>query len=353
MTISEIRRTGLALGLATGLLLSGSAASGQVTMPFPRIGGVSGGGGHSITGQHLSPMQVTPMRVTPFQPSQGFRAPLSHGTSLHSGSLGGHGLSDSGLHISATVGDRGDRFSGRLHIGSDLGLHGRSDRGLHGTIDDHTRDELLHDVRNRALLYGYSAYGAYSGFGYYPYNYGYGYRGSYYPVVDGSYYSTATSAQPQLPAPAEEPTEPPTDEEIAAGVLRFGDAGDAVDLYRGILRDEPQDAVSMRRLAVALLKDTRLEEGVAMMAMAYRTDALLADDAIDKYLFDDAADLRRLLQKAVMHANRTKLASAWLTVAVLMQAEDRDDRALKMLDKAGKAGLDTVVVDSFKRAHGG
>ena len=33
---------------------------------------------------------------------------------------------------------------------------------------------------------------------------------------------------------------------------------------------------SMRRLAVALLKDKRFEEGVAMMAMAYRTDALLA-----------------------------------------------------------------------------
>ncbi len=109
----------------------------------------------------------------------------------------------------------------------------------------------------------------------------------------------------------------------------------------------------MRRLAVALLKDKRLEEGVAMMAMAYRTDSLLADETLIGSLFDDDQELRRLLQKCVIHANRTELASAWLTVAVMMQAEDRDERALKMVDRASEAGLDTEIVDSMKRALGG
>ena len=90
-----------------------------------------------------------------------------------------------------------------------------------------------------------------------------------------------------------------------------------------------------------------------MMAMAYRTDPPLADEAIDAQLFESEKDLRGQVRRCVIHANRTGLASAWLTVAVLMQAEDRDERALKMLQRARDAGLDTVIADNLVRALGG
>ena len=339
MTISGIRR--MSAATACVLVLGPSVAAGQVMMPFPKIGGVA------TSSPQFGQLQVRPMQVRPIQQSPGFATSPRRDISHHQGSGVSHASSGSSIHASVS----GDHFSVDLHVGSDLGLRGVPSVhvGDHAPLGGH--QQVLH---NGHLV---SVFRSGTGLGYYRYGFGYSYQNSYYPYVDGSYYSTpGTSVQPQLPPPSAGPpeqVEPPTAEDIAAYELRYGDADDAVDLYRKILRDEPQDAVSMRRLAVALLKDRRFEEGVAMMAMAYRTDALLSDETLSGYLFDDEKELRRLLQKCVIHANRTKLASAWLTVVVMMQAEDRDDRALKMVDRASEAGLDRVVVDSLRRALGG
>lgn len=333
MTTSYIGgRIGL-VGLA--IVLMPSVSLGQVEMKLPRMWGSTPGGG----------LNVQPMRVYPMGQAPQF-APRGAHDLVHTRNSS-RSSSSAGSRVRASVSN--DGFSAELHVGSDVGLR------------DHLLPPVLshqvHEVHERLLHNGHEVPVHLPGYGwrYYPYlyGYGYGYSNSYYSTIDGSYYPPRTSVQPQLPPPAPEPAEPLTDEEIAALEVRDGDASYAVDLYRKILRDAPDDAVSMRGLAIALLKDARFEEGVAMMAMAYRTDSLLADEALQGEFFYLDADVRDLLLKCVLHANKTKFGSAWLTVAVLMQAEGRDSTALKMVKRADDLGLDTVIVDSLTRALGG
>ncbi|HYE03008.1 MAG TPA: hypothetical protein VD963_07210, partial [Phycisphaerales bacterium] len=63
-----------------------------------------------------------------------------------------------------------------------------------------------------------------------------------------------------------------------------------------------------------------------------------------------AAGMRRRVESAVGHANRVKSASAWLTVATLMQSEGRDALAAKMLDRARAAGLSVPVYREMSQA---
>jgi hypothetical protein len=198
----------------------------------------------------------------------------------------------------------------------------------------------------------------------YYYGYGWGYYNNYYDgYYDNSYqrYSVVDGAlvQPILLAPAApapppaEPPPPPTDAEVAATLLKAGDADGAADKYRLFLRDHADDAEAMRGLAVALLVAGEHDQGVAMMSMAYRTDPTLADRPLDDAtLFRSDADLRKSVVKAVNFANKIKSASSWLSVGVLMQAEGRDDTALRMIARASDLGLDAALVKKFKVALG-
>jgi hypothetical protein len=203
------------------------------------------------------------------------------------------------------------------------------------------------------------------GIWYYPRTYYRGCRNSYYDgyydnsnqryaVIDGALVQpvpTAPAPAAEPAQPAGEPPPPPTDAEIAAALMRSGDAKGAIDKYRIHLRDHADDAEAMRGLAVALIDAAEFEQGVAMMAMAYRTEPTLPDEALAaRQLFTKAGDLRTTLQKAVAFANKTKTASAWLTVAVLMQAEGREEPALRMIDRADEIGLDQELVKRFKAA---
>ncbi len=208
---------------------------------------------------------------------------------------------------------------------------------------------------NNGCVY-YPYYGYYGGWGWYN-NYYDGYYDNsdqHYSVIDGALVQPIFVQVPPAATPAaQEPTPPPTDDQIAASLLRSGNADGAVEKYRAYLRDHADDAGAMRAFAIALLVAGEPEQGVAMMSMAYRTDPTLAEKVLpDEQLFKSDADLRQALQKAVTFANKMKSASSWLTVAVLMQAEGRKDHALRMIDRASGLGLDAALVKRFKTTLG-
>jgi hypothetical protein len=58
--------------------------------------------------------------------------------------------------------------------------------------------------------------------------------------------------------------------------------------------------------------------------------------------------LRRSVTSTVRFAQRSPSGNAWLAVAVLMQAEGRDDVALRMIDRAADEGLNPTVADRMR-----
>ncbi|GJM18373.1 MAG: hypothetical protein DHS20C14_05860 [Phycisphaeraceae bacterium] len=133
--------------------------------------------------------------------------------------------------------------------------------------------------------------------------------------------------------------------------LGFGEAERAITLYSQHLDADPEDMAAVRGLGVALVAVGRGEDAAATIRYAYVTDPALAGEPLGAWIAgDDARDLRRLVTDAVKHANRNDSASAWLTVAVLMQAEGRLAVALKMLDRAEERGLDLEVARAMRGA---
>ena len=149
------------------------------------------------------------------------------------------------------------------------------------------------------------------------------------------------------PAPAAPAVREPTPLERADALLMYGEPKAAAEAYRKYLEDAPGDAAPMRSLAVALLQQRRFDEAVAVMAMAYEREPRLARTAIDPLFFEDSANLRKSVNAMVTYANRVNSASSWMTVATLMQAEERDDVALRMIERAKDLGLSATVVDQF------
>jgi hypothetical protein len=101
----------------------------------------------------------------------------------------------------------------------------------------------------------------------------------------------------------------------------------------------------MRLLAVALVETGQLSDGAATVALAYHTDPGLASKPIPPQIFGSAERARDDVRRVSIYANRVKSGSAWLLVAVLMQAEGRESVARSMVQKARAAGLEAAVAD--------
>lgn len=157
-----------------------------------------------------------------------------------------------------------------------------------------------------------------------------------YGVNPSAVYAAALNAQANQPS---QPTREPTALEKADALLMYGQSKAAVDAYRKYLEDVPDDAAAMRSLAIGLQSIRRFDEAIAVMAMAYEKQPRLARTPIDPAMFGDSAGLRRQLNAAVSYANRVNCGSAWLFVAVLMQAEGREDVARRMVTRARESGL--------------
>lgn len=175
--------------------------------------------------------------------------------------------------------------------------------------------------------------------------YYYGDAEYYYPPVEGVY----GRIDPNLvlyPPKTEtaEPPPPPTPAEL----IRAGSLREATDLLSEALDDTPGDPVSLRELAIVAV--ARGDDALAtdLIARAYSADPGLAATPITgSSYFRSTYELRRLLVRAVRHAQATTDADAWLLVAVLMQAEGRAPVARRMIDRAAGLGLDPAVVAAW------
>jgi tetratricopeptide (TPR) repeat protein len=157
-------------------------------------------------------------------------------------------------------------------------------------------------------------------------------------------YAAAYNAQA---AQAAQPPREPTLLERADAMLMYGEAKAAAQAYRKYLEDVPDDAAAMRSLAIALLAQRRFDESIAVLAMAYEKEPRLARTPIDPAFFGEPSALRRQVNAAVTYANRVNSGSSWLLVAALMQAEGRDDVALRMATRARETGLRENVASEF------
>lgn len=151
---------------------------------------------------------------------------------------------------------------------------------------------------------------------------------------------------------AEEPARPMTPVEHAAALLYSGDAKGAAAAYKVHLASNPLDAGALRGLGLSLIEAGQVGDGVAVIGMAYRSDSTLAASVVHPETFGRTAKLRSNLNRVSGYANREKSASAWLALAVLMQAEGRNERAAAMVQRAGAAGLEPQVVNEMNAALG-
>lgn len=135
----------------------------------------------------------------------------------------------------------------------------------------------------------------------------------------------------------------------ADAALAERNAEAAIELYEEHLAADPDDAVAMRSMGIALAAAGRLEDGFALVRLAYFRDPGLAKVAVDPGLLGSTpAGLRRLLVRCVQRAHRENTSSAWLMVAVLMQGEGRAEPGLRMLERADELGLEIEIVRALR-----
>ena len=282
--------------------------------------------------------RITLPGLSPTQPRTGGTA----GVVEHSGYIyGGRGAD--GVHIGGAY-DDGD-LSLRLHLGSGAVLlpDGRAYSPAGGYATGvHPHGTYLHTGR----------YGGYNPYWYYN-------SGGYWSTrpVDGvltRQLDPTLLMRPQpLPAQPVEPERELTPLERARAFLKADEAEKAVTAFRDHLDEDPEDVNAMRSLGLALLDAGRLADGTAMVALAYRTDAMLARTpvALDELGLERRRH-DRLLSRVLAYAKRTDAGSAHLAGVVLLQAEGKVAGASRVLDRAARAGLDEDIVDALRRELG-
>lgn len=125
----------------------------------------------------------------------------------------------------------------------------------------------------------------------------------------------------------------------------------AIDAFKDYARTQSSDADARRLLALAMIESGKTDEGVAMMRAAYSLDASLAQRPIN--IAEVGLSGKRLdavVDAVSTHAERSDTASAWLTAAVLWQADGRAAIAQTMLDRASAKGLDVNLAGDLRAA---
>lgn len=185
--------------------------------------------------------------------------------------------------------------------------------------------------------------------------------GSYYvndAMISSNYAAprtqTTIATRPADDAQHAQPSAPLTVDERAALRLKRGDAAGAVASYQAILKQRPGDGDVMRSLGVSLIDSGRLSDGVAVIAMAYKTDSTLPERPLNADVFQDGTErLRQHLNRVSALANKERSGTAWFVLATLMQAEGRHRQAAAMVDRARAAGVDAQVADELAGALSG
>ncbi len=174
-------------------------------------------------------------------------------------------------------------------------------------------------------------------------------------VTTGQTYAQQMAAQ-QAAEEAAQLAQPPTLTELEQAdlALALGEPEEAVRRYQQYASDHDESADVVRSLGLALFEAGRIDEAFATMALAYEQDPTLASRPVAASALEGGeAKMLDRVRLAVRHAHKLKTGSAWLTVAVLMQAQERDRVALTMAERARDAGLAEPIYDQFRSALGG
>lgn len=147
------------------------------------------------------------------------------------------------------------------------------------------------------------------------------------------------------------PPPPPPPIEQARAAVRQKNFDEARTQFRIHLKEDPSDLDATRQYGAALLESKQLDDAVALWREIYRKDPTLVDRPFEgSSTGQDAGRIRDMVVEATKHANRTKSASAWLAVVVLLQSEGRLALATKPLERAREAGLEREIADRFAAA---
>ncbi|HZW09403.1 MAG TPA: hypothetical protein VFF69_05815 [Phycisphaerales bacterium] len=187
------------------------------------------------------------------------------------------------------------------------------------------------------------------------YRYGSWYRTG---AIDGVYtqpvdYSLRMPQIAQPPAPPAQPERELTAIERAELLMAVEELDGAISAYREHLGADPEDVQAIRALGLAMIEDGRFEDGVAMVALAYRTDPMLARTPLDLAALGlDGKRYNSLLARVLGFAKRTDSGSAHLVGAMLLQADGKLSGAARVLERSEKAGLEDAIADAFRRELG-
>lgn len=174
--------------------------------------------------------------------------------------------------------------------------------------------------------------------------------GIWYGVPD-RFYGTVDGPSDRELEGATRPQVEYTDIELARLAMGDGEPDEAMAWYRSHLDANPLEFGVMREYAVAMLEAGRPLDAVALMGYAYGSAPGLSSVRMDEGLWGGSPlRMRASVVDAVRFAQRSPSGNSWLLVAVLMQAEGRDDVALKMLERAVGQGLDPFVADRVRLA---
>lgn len=165
------------------------------------------------------------------------------------------------------------------------------------------------------------------------------------PALDVNYQPAAARQASPAAAP------PPTPDEVARLAMSLGRYPEAVEAFKVHLKDNPSDPAAMRRLGIAQLLARKWDDGFDQIARAYQTDPVLSDVALtsdELGVRDDV--LRELTGRVVSRARQGRSREAWMTAAILMQARDKNEQAITMLEGAKNAGLDATLYARMRQS---
>ena len=169
------------------------------------------------------------------------------------------------------------------------------------------------------------------------------YRGVVYGMNDDLVTDPSYGVEPVVEATMPDAVPLPAIE-VARLEMSVGNVEVAIDAYRSHLDTYPTDWLAVRELGLAMIQQGDRGDGIALVSYAYSMDPSLAYDAVPVSVFGQSdRTLRDSVIDVVGWGHRNPSSSAWLTVAVLMQAEGRDGPAMRMIDRAAEYGLDREV----------
>lgn len=164
--------------------------------------------------------------------------------------------------------------------------------------------------------------------------------------------STAAPMEEALPAPATEAElRSTTARELADTYMKLGDLDSAIRVYSVHVTRHPGDVEAVRSLGLALVERGDVREGVDLVERAYRIDPTLARALYDRELLRTPENFALVLDRVTALAGQSEsCAAGWLAVAVLMQADGREEPARAALERAKEDGLAPRIVDEFRAA---